>query len=172
MRTTKTAATRYFGSRRRRSVVSRSGSRAARCTQAAGDVHQLWVWHQHRDRARRSVQLKLPRRRTAAEPETGPEHGGRGTGRPAGRYGQPGISGADEPPAAKAAAAAAGQCPAGKNRCVQLLAGRPLLPHPPEQPERAAGKLLTAASGREESGTLERADPDVSGVGYPAGQQL
>ena len=76
------------------------------------------------------------------------------------------------PPAAKAAAPAAGQCPAGKNRCVQPLAGRPLLPHPPEQPERVAGKF--ADGGRAGVWNAGAALwPDVSGVGHhPAGQQL
>lgn len=59
-----------------------------------------------------------------------------------------------------------------KNRCVQPLAGWPLLPHPPEQPERAAGKF--ADGGR--AGVWNPGAalwPDVSGVGHhPAGQQL
>ena len=55
---------------------------------------------------------------------------------------------------------------------LQLLAGRPLLPHPSEQPERAAGKFADGGwAGVWNAGAALW--PDVSGVGYhPAGQQL
>lgn len=141
---------------------------------ASYDVHQLRVWHQYI--AEQSAEILCSEYRSGEELLQSLKQG-RNTevvvlGGPLEDMDSREFLERMSRPAAKAAAPAAGQCPAGKNRCVQPLAGWPLLPHPPEQPERAAGKFADGGwAGVWNAGAALW--PDVSGVGHhPAGQQL